>query len=390
MLLFTILILNILVGAEIDIILPSFPDIKALFNLTTFEVELLLSVNLIAYCLASFIVGNLADYYGNKPILLMGLLIFIAGNIICLLPYNYHIILLGRFLQGIGISAAAVLSFLIISDNYPLDKQKQFIGIVNGVVTMAMAMAPVAGSYVHLLFNWKGNFVLLLILAIICFLLSLFFIPKEVEKLKYDQKLSIFPFKGYLSVIKSKKSLYFILAICFLVQPYWIFIGLAPILYMVDLGVSLHHFGYYQGALAVVFSLVSINQNFFSKIFGSNNFFKISITMIAVFIVLCMTLVITGSNNPLLITLVMSLLAASVAFPINTLWPLSLETMPESKGKISALMIAGRLFLTSLGLQVVGYFYSNSFALIGIVMCIALALFFIILNRLSSSYPLKL
>ena len=44
------------------------------------------------------------------------------------------------------------------------------------------------------------------------------------------------------------------MSISFMFLPYWIFIGISPLLYMKDLGVSLAHFGYYQGALALTFA----------------------------------------------------------------------------------------------------------------------------------------
>lgn len=77
----TVTIMEILAGAEVDLFVPSFPDIQDTFNLSTFMTELLLGVNLIAYCITSLIVGNLGDRYGRKPIIILGLLIFNLGSL---------------------------------------------------------------------------------------------------------------------------------------------------------------------------------------------------------------------------------------------------------------------------------------------------------------------
>lgn len=65
----TVLIMEILAGAEVDLFVPSFPDLQKAFNLSPFMVELLLGVNLTAHCITSLIVGNLGDKYGRRPIL---------------------------------------------------------------------------------------------------------------------------------------------------------------------------------------------------------------------------------------------------------------------------------------------------------------------------------
>ena len=72
MMFFTVLILAILSGAEIDLFTPSFPELQTIFNLSPSTIELLLSVNLIAHCISSLIVGNLGDRYGRKTIIIIG------------------------------------------------------------------------------------------------------------------------------------------------------------------------------------------------------------------------------------------------------------------------------------------------------------------------------
>jgi MFS transporter, DHA1 family, multidrug resistance protein len=77
--------MDLLSGMEFDLFVPSFPALQASFHLSSFWVEALLSVNFIGYCLSLFIVGVTADRYGRKPILLVGLCIFILGSLLCLI-----------------------------------------------------------------------------------------------------------------------------------------------------------------------------------------------------------------------------------------------------------------------------------------------------------------
>jgi DHA1 family bicyclomycin/chloramphenicol resistance-like MFS transporter len=131
MILITVLIMDLLAGMEFDIFVPSFPELQSQFHLSAFLVEALLSINFIGYCISLFVVGGLSDHYGRKPMILIGLILFIIGCLCCLLETNYWFLLIGRFMQGLGIAAPAILSFLIIADSYTI-KQQQFIRVVNG------------------------------------------------------------------------------------------------------------------------------------------------------------------------------------------------------------------------------------------------------------------
>lgn len=249
-LLITVILMEILSGAEVDIFVPSFPDLQHTFTLSPFMVELTLGVNLTAHCVTSLIVGNLGDRYGRRPIILIGLGIFMAGSLLCIFSVAYWQLLLGRFWQGVGISAPAVLSYLVIADKYSTEKQQQLMGALNGAMTLGMAFAPVVGSYVNMFFHWQGNFVALLLFALVSLGFGLAYLPRGVK----NPEIS-FSLKEYKPILQSSKAFYYISTIVLGLQVYWIFIGMSPIFYMGELGVNLKDFGLYQGALAVAFSL---------------------------------------------------------------------------------------------------------------------------------------
>ena len=101
-LLITVIIMEILTGAEIDLFVPSFPEIQDTFNLSTFMTELLLGVNLTSYCITSLIVGNLGDRYGRRPIIILGLLIFNLGSLFVHLQIIMKLYYLEDFCKDAG------------------------------------------------------------------------------------------------------------------------------------------------------------------------------------------------------------------------------------------------------------------------------------------------
>lgn len=370
-LIITIIIMEILGGAEIDIFVPSFPDLQTTFDLSPFMVELTLGVNLTAHCLTSLIVGNLGDRYGRRPIILLGLCVFIIGSLFCIFSMAYWQLLLGRFIQGVGISAPVVLSYLVLADKYSAEKQQQLMGILNGALTLAMAFAPVVGSYVNMFFSWRGNFGVLLLLSLICLGLGLMFLPKGVKNPQITLSL-----KEYRPILRSQKAFYYFATIVFSIQAYWIFVGMSPILYMESLGVSLQKFGFYQGALAAVFSIGSFSSGFFLRRFGQKQCFFFGVYLMIAFVTMMPILILFNVKDPMIITSVMLFQSAGIILPINILWPLMLDCVPNAKGRLAAVFTASRLIVTALSIQLASYFYDGTLKSLGLAMGFFMALSF--------------
>lgn len=373
LILITVILMDLLAGMEFDLFVPSFPEIQQHFGVSVFLTESLLSINFIGYALSLFFVGSLADNYGRKPIILLGLIIFIIGSIFCLADTSYIFLLVGRFLQGAGIAAPAILSFLIIADSYPLKKQQFFMSILNGVMNISVAIAPVIGSYITLHFNWQGNFLTLLILGIIVLAMTSIFIPNYKT---LDRKKSL-NLKEYLPILGSKPLMLLIVNIVAMFLPYWIFVGMSPLLFMKDLGVSLAHFGYYQGALALVFAVGSL---LFGLILQKIDHRKALIVTGYLYLISIITIwlaVFENSINPLIITLAFIPFIVSQIIPSNLLIPVCLNYMPDRKGKISAILQGSRLIFAALSLQIASYFYNGSFGHIGISMSVFIILAFV-------------
>lgn len=377
----SVLLMCILAGAEVDLFVPSFPQLQKVFELSPFSVELMLGVNFSAYCLSSIVVGNLGDRLGRRPVILWGLVLFIMGSAFCTFATAYWHLLFGRFLQGVGIAGPAVLAYVVIADQYPVHQQQKLMGILNGCVTLAMAFAPVIGSYVNLYYGWVGNFVGLLSLGLISLSLCFFTLPKDSGNKNVNLSLA-----SYLPVFKSKLAMTYIIAICFLVVPYWLFIGLSPILYMDSYGVPIDSFGFYQGALAAVFAITSLSSGRLIAKLGTKGMYYAGLSLLSVGVFIIALIVVFNINDPFWITFTLLIWSSGIVFPINILYPMSLESVPDAKGRIAAVIQAGRLLLTSASLQVVSYFYMGTFFSIGLAMCLIFMVAFFALFYLTHHF----
>ena len=138
-------------GSEIDIALPSFPEMRIFFEISPFMVEMVLGINIIAHAIAALFCGNLGDKYGKKRVINYGFIIFIVGSLICAMTSNFVVLLVGRVLQGIGVAPAMVLAFIVALESQPKDKQEKVIGVFNGIATLSICINRVFKHFSELI-----------------------------------------------------------------------------------------------------------------------------------------------------------------------------------------------------------------------------------------------
>lgn len=364
MVLLTVILMDILAGAEMDIFVPSFPELQAQFALSPFWVETLLSANFIGICLSLFFVGSLADRYGRKPVILAGLFIFIVGTICCLFAASFPVLILGRLLQGIGVAAPGILCFLVIADNYPVKEQQYLLAMLNGIVNASIGVAPLAGSYITLYFHWQGNFTALLLMGVLITCMTIMFLPKG----KLPENKETLSLRGYLPIFQSSTLMMLMVSLVFLWGPYWVFAGISPILYMEDLNVSLEHFGYYQGAFASVFAIGSILLGMTMARYNHTKMLWLSQYIFVASLICIGSAAIFNVSVPLLITLAVLVFVIGQIIPSVILYPVLINFQPNAKAKVSAVTRGMMLILTSLCVQLAGYFYVGSFRNLGIIL----------------------
>ncbi len=359
----TVALMLILYGAEVDIFIPSFPELQQVFDLTPFMVQQTLSINLIAYCAFCLITGALGDRFNRRTIILISLIVFLVGSLFCVLATSFNMLLVGRLLQGIGIAAPSTLAWVVLIDEYPLNKQASVLGTLNGIMTLTLTIAPLIGSYINLYFNWRANFFAITVLAVVCLITSVMAIPSKPG----NKSVSI-AFNAYNPLLKSRQLMSMVFGICLINAPYWMFVGMAPILYMEAMGVPLEHFGFYLGVNSLLFGTISIFSPGILNRFGHQFCFNLGKWLCFTSAILILAIGLLKINNPLIVTAAVLVFSAGAVFPVNILYPISMELLPNTKSRTAALIQAMRLVITALMLELVSYFYSGNFASTAIAM----------------------
>ena len=139
------LIAIISASIELDVYVPGLPGMLKFFMISENEVHWLLSINLIGLSLSGLLYGPLSDAFGTRRIMLIELTIFSLASLGCVYSTDIACLLFWRFWQGAGASAPITIGFAAISDLYEKDEAVQHISLLNRLITLCMAGAPIIG-----------------------------------------------------------------------------------------------------------------------------------------------------------------------------------------------------------------------------------------------------
>ena len=153
-----------------DMYLPAFAAIQADLQTPASAVSASLSLFLAGFAAAQLLWGPLSDRYGRKPVLLIGLTIFALGSLGMLWVENAATLLVLRFVQAVGVCAAAVIWQALVTDYYPSQKVNRIFATIMPLVGLSPALAPLLGSWLLVHFSWQAIFATLFAITVVLIL----------------------------------------------------------------------------------------------------------------------------------------------------------------------------------------------------------------------------
>lgn len=142
----------------IDLYLPAFPLLAADLNTSETAVQLTLTGTILGFALGQLLIGPLSDAIGRRIPLLITVGIHIAASLACAFAPTIEILAASRFLQGLGAAGSGVVAMAMVRDLYsgrPMVTMLSRMALVSG---LAPIVAPLLGSQLLLITNWRGIF----------------------------------------------------------------------------------------------------------------------------------------------------------------------------------------------------------------------------------------
>ena len=155
-----------------DFYLPMLPDMGEYFKSSPSMVAMSLTAGIIGLAAGQILIGPLTDKYGRKRILVGSMLLFAIASLLCIMAPNMFLFNVMRAFQGFAGAGGIVISKSMATDMYTGEELSHFMAVLAAINGIAPVCAPVMGGVLSNFTNWKGVFIVLLIIGVILMICS--------------------------------------------------------------------------------------------------------------------------------------------------------------------------------------------------------------------------
>lgn len=157
---------------------PALPDMVDIFAVSPSQTKFTITLYLIGLAFSQLVYGPLADRFGRRPVILIGIGISIVGSLICVFALSMPVLILGRVVQGIGLGAPISLCRTILSDLFTGRQLAKLGAYFSSAFSVAPAIAPLIGGYLYTWYGLQSIFVFVVIYGLLTFILIWYFLPE--------------------------------------------------------------------------------------------------------------------------------------------------------------------------------------------------------------------
>ncbi|MFD1015222.1 multidrug effflux MFS transporter [Winogradskyella rapida] len=327
-----------MVAIAIDAVLPALPDIGAYLKSTgDTENQKLITTIFLGIGFGQLLFGPLSDSFGRKPMVYCGFVIFVIASIICMTTRSFEMMLLGRILQGVGLSSPRTMSIAIVRDSYSGDHMAKILSIVTMTFILVPVIAPMLGQFLLLHFGWTSIFTVNLIFGSF---VMIWFWKRQPETLhKSYQKtfhLSIFK-SGSITFFRIKSAVIYTLLSGLVTGSFMVYLSTSQQIFQVQYNLG-EYFPYIFASLAVTIGLSTFLNSAIVMRFGMWNLVHIALLVFISTAFIYVVLFWSGVNPPIGVLIGFLMVQfASVAFLFGNYRALAMEPMGHIAGIGSAL-----------------------------------------------------
>ncbi|MDD0824448.1 Bcr/CflA family multidrug efflux MFS transporter [Mannheimia sp. AT1] len=261
----------------IDMYLPSFLDIAKDLAVSQEKVQTTLAVFTLGFAGGQLIWGPMADSFGRKSIILLGLLGSAIAAYFLTQVENIETFYLLRLIQGLCAAAPAVVLGALVRDLFDRNLFARLMSVIMIISMLAPLLAPIIGGYIAKYFHWHSIFYVLVFMGVMSIALVSWKIP---ETLTAEKRLPLSfgkTLKNFGELISHKATLGYVLIggltfaglFCFLTSGSIVYIGLY--------GISQEYFGYFFALnMVVMVAMTALNGKIVVKV-GSEKMLRIAL-----------------------------------------------------------------------------------------------------------------
>jgi MFS transporter, DHA1 family, multidrug resistance protein len=343
-------LLTVLPPLAIDTALPSLALIQADLHASQTEAAAAIAIFIAGFSTAPIMVGPLADRFGRKAVMALGLVLFTLSAAGAALAPSIRMLLAFRLVQGASAGAVGILPRAIIRDLFEGREARLHLAAVSLVFSVAPLIAPALGAAILFFGSWRLIFVVLTCVSVLVTLVALALFE---ETHAIDNRRNLKPstiFAGYRRALTNPACMGFSLLGGFLFAGLFAYVNVSPLLFMQGYGVS-------KAGFAALFAITasgvivgsSINAWLLNRHVRAKTVFDVALALECLAALALLAVGLAGAGSALIdAALVMVFISAfGLVFP-NAVHE-AIHPLPEIAGLASAIVTTTQMLFGALG-----------------------------------------
>lgn len=226
----TLMILSAFAAMGAIVMMPALPEITNHFHITKSTAQLVVTYFLFGYTIGQLLYGPIANRYGRKHAIYIGIIIATLGSIFSIISSpldSFRLLILGRFFEAVGSSAGLSISIAMINDFYFEADVRRIMGLLMLAFAIVPGVAIAIGGILVQYLHWQSCFYFLLLYGLILIYpiqkLSETNLSPDLNAMKYQHV-----FRNYWNHFKIKKLMGFAIIIGFSTGGIYVFGAAGP------------------------------------------------------------------------------------------------------------------------------------------------------------------
>lgn len=175
-----LMLLTVFGPISMDLYLPALPTLTRELQASTSLAQLTVTACLVGLAVGQLIAGPLSDRHGRRPVLLIGISIYVLASLLCATSPTIEVLLGTRLLQGLAGGSGVVIAQAAGRDVYAGGALSRFYGRLTVMGGLAAVVGPLIGGQLNIVTSWRGLFLFLAIIGVLILIASATFFPETL------------------------------------------------------------------------------------------------------------------------------------------------------------------------------------------------------------------
>lgn len=316
---------------------PAMTEIVHAFGTTQAAVKMTLSLYFAGFAIAQLVCGPLSDAFGRRPVVLSFMGVYAVGSLIALVSPNIELLILARFLQGIGAAVGVAVSRALVRDLFTHEQSARIMNLIGVILSIGPAVAPTLGGLTMELAGWHAIFLLMLGFGFLICIVVKYAMVETVPQRDPSRAGPRGLIAAYSTLFRSR---YFVGAAIIMAGTsgaLYTQATILPFVLMQRVGLTPTQFGIGMLVQSGCFFLGTISVHFLMKRMKSAQLVPVGLTFIAIGSLLMLVILNTMPPTFLRVMLPSATFAYGIAFVMPSMMTASMAPFPHMAGSASAL-----------------------------------------------------